>query len=69
MIRTQVSSSNVMEVGYDLETATLEIMFKGDMVYQYFDVPESQYQNLINAGSVGEYLNDNIKGVFRYAKL
>lgn len=69
MNRTQVSSSNVLEVGYDPQTSTLEVMFHGGNVYQYFDVPEHHYHGLISADSVGGYLNNNIKGVFRYARL
>ena len=69
MNRIPVSSSNVLEVGYDPRTSTLEVMFQGGYVYQYYDVPEHHYRGLISAGSVGGYLNNNIKGVFRYARL
>ena len=69
MNRIQVSSSNVMEVGYDPQTTTLEILFKGGNVYQYFDVPEHHYHGLVTAESIGRYLNENIKGIFRYARL
>ncbi len=37
-------------------------------IYQYFDVPEPYYQALISDSSPGTYLNQNIKGVFRYAR-
>lgn len=69
MNRTPVSSSNVVSVGYDPNTLTLEVEFKGNSVYQYFDVPEAVYQELMQASSIGQYLNANIKQSYRYAKV
>lgn len=68
MNRTPVQSSNVASVGYDSGTLTLEVEFTNGMVYQYFDVPEVEYHNLIGAGSVGKYLNQNIKNSYRYSQ-
>jgi len=62
-------SSNVASVGYDHKTQTLEVEFTNGSVYQYFDVPQSVYDQLINADSVGKYLNVNIKGSYRYARV
>jgi hypothetical protein len=69
MNRTYVTSSNVESVGYDLNSQTLEVEFKNGYVYQYFDVPETIYDSMLNAESAGKYLIDNIKGVFRYARV
>lgn len=69
MYRTPVQSSNVVSVGYDSTTMTLEIEFVGGSVYQYFDVPELEYSNLIGAESVGGYLHRNIKNSYRYLKI
>jgi hypothetical protein len=69
MDRNQVSSSNVSSVGYDPATQTLEVEFSNGNVYQYFDVPEPVYQQLIQAASLGAFLNGNIKGSYRYARL
>jgi len=69
MNRTPVTSSNVMSVGYDRNTLTLEVEFKTGSVYQYFDVPEAVYQELMSAASVGTYLNQNIKNSYRYAQI
>ena len=46
MDRTPVSSSNLASVGYDPSTKTLEIEFNDGAVYQYDDVPESEYTGL-----------------------
>jgi hypothetical protein len=69
MNRTPVSSSNVASVGYEPSSMTLEVEFNSGAIYQYFDVPEVEYQNLMGAESVGKYLNQNIKNVFRYAQI
>jgi len=69
MNRIPVSSSNVATVGYDSETQTLIIEFNNGGVYQYFDVSQDIYEALISADSVGKYLNANIKGYYRYARV
>jgi len=69
MTRIPVTSSNVDSVGYDTGTQTLEVEFKNGYIYQYFDVPETIYQQMINADSAGKFLINNIKGVYRYARV
>lgn len=69
MTRTPVSSSNVVAVDYDPSRMTLEVEFYNGSVYQYFDVPEAEYQEFLGAESKGKYLNANIKPNYRCAKL
>ncbi|WP_149088096.1 KTSC domain-containing protein [Pseudomonas prosekii] len=69
MERSPVSSSNVESVGYDEDSETLEVEFKNGTLYQYFDVPQSAFNGLVNADSVGVYLAENIKGVYRYSRV
>ena len=69
MNRTPVTSSSVASIGYDPNTMTLEVEFSDGSVYQYFDVPEPVYQDLMSASSVGTYLNRNIKANYRYAQI
>ena len=69
MRRQAVISSNISEVGYDENSRTLEALFTNGNLYQYFDVPPQIYAELMQAGSVGQYLNANIKGNFRYARV
>lgn len=65
----EVSSSNVARVRYDSSTMILEVEYHSGSVYQYFDVPETVYQQLIQSGSVGSFMHENIRGVYRYARL
>lgn len=69
MERQSVSSSNVSSVGYDPASSTLEVEFLDGSVYQYFDVPQQIADGLVGAASVGSFLNQNIKGTYRYVKL
>ncbi len=69
MNRTAVISSNVASIGYDANTMTLEVEFTNGSVYQYFDVPGTEYHALLNAPSVGSYLNQNVKTSYRYAQI
>jgi hypothetical protein len=70
MNRTPVAnSSNIASVGYDAATQTMEVEFTNGNVYQYFDVPEVVYQELLRAESAGKFLNAQIKGVYRFARL
>jgi hypothetical protein len=64
-----LDSTNINSVCYYEDTETLEIEFHNGYVYQYFDVPESFYTNLLGAGSRGKYFSENIKGRFRYARI
>lgn len=69
MNRTPVDSSNLVSVGYEPNSVTLEIEFKGGSVYQYFDVPETEWESLMRASSHGTYFNAHIKYNYRYTKL
>ena len=69
MRRQPVSSSNLAEVGYHAPTQTLEVCFKSGRTYQYFDVPERIRNGLMTAGSPGGYLNREVKGKYRYARV
>jgi uncharacterized protein len=69
MERKPVSSSNIASIGYDENSSTLEIEFLNNSIYQYFDVPQHIYQALMQADSHGQYLAQNIKGVYRYSKI
>jgi len=69
MKMTPVSSTNLASVGYDSETRTLRVEFKSGAVYEYYNVPEAEYQGLIDASSKGSYFHQNIKGRYSYSKI
>lgn len=57
MRRRRVESSVIRSVGYERETAMLEVEFDSDRVYRYFAVPNTVYEGLMGAESVGAYFN------------
>ena len=69
MQRIPVSSSNVASIGYDATNLVLEVEFQNGGVYQYFDVPQNAYDELMTASSMGGYLNTVIKQNYRYARV
>lgn len=67
--RTTVVSSNILSVGYDDNTETLEVEFVHGGVYQYYGVPETVYRELMQAPSKGQYLNAYIKDRYPYSRV
>lgn len=66
--RTPVASSNIASVGYDVENKILEIEFHHGAVYQYFDLPENSYQELMHSPAIGSFFMNEIKDIFEYKK-
>lgn len=69
MHRTPVTSSNIRFIGYDPQSATLEVEFTSGDVYQYFNVPDHLYRRFMNASSHGQFLSEYIKYSYRYKKV
>lgn len=63
------NSSNVKAIGYDPESKTLRVEFLSGGTYDYAGVPQSEFNALESAGSVGGYLAKNIKGKFPSQKV
>lgn len=59
--RQKVKSSHLDEVGYDLESKTLEVLFHNGDIWRYSPVSEEAKNALLNADSVGSYFTKNIK--------
>ncbi|HMJ13047.1 MAG TPA: KTSC domain-containing protein [Polyangiaceae bacterium] len=64
MKRARVRSSSVASVGYDDAEFVLEIEFHNGKVYRYRDVPAAAHRLLLQAPSVGEFVNTVIKPRF-----
>ncbi len=64
-----VDSTNVEAIGYDGNKLELHVRFLSGSSYVYFDVPETVFEEFLRTSSKGGYLNDNIKGVYSFAKL
>lgn len=64
--RIPVASSNIAAVGYDKEAHILEIEFHHGAIYQYVDVPEKVYEELMGSPSQGAYYMNEIKSKFKF---
>jgi hypothetical protein len=64
-----VQSSSIEQVGYDSAAHELHIVFKDSGAYYiYFAVPSEVYEEFVNASSLGNYFNRQIKRVYDYRK-
>ncbi len=64
-----VDSSNIDSVGYDSDERTLRVQFHSGRVYDYLNVDQDVYRDLINATSVGSYFNSNIRTFYNYQEV
>jgi hypothetical protein len=55
MERKAVKSSNIVSVGYDHASKTLEVEFKSGGVYRYADVTPERHAAMMAAPSVGSF--------------
>lgn len=69
MERVSVSSSNIASIGHDTSSQTLEVEFLNGSIYEYYDVPEHVYQELISASSVGGYFAQRVKNVYGFSRI
>lgn len=69
--RLPVDSSIIASIGYEAESMTLDIEFRGSgTVYRYFKVPEREYRAFLAADSKGTYLNQQFKKAgYRFVKI
>lgn len=69
MQRTLVESSNVVSIGYDAETETLEVEFHSGNVYQYRDVPEVVFRDFMSTSSKGRFFSQDIRGQYPHSQV
>jgi hypothetical protein len=69
MEREAVSSSNLVSVGYNPDSETLEVEFKNSGIYEYYNVPQFMYDRLMQAGSIGTFFNTEIKTSYACSKV
>jgi hypothetical protein len=69
MDRVPVESSVLASISYLPEARLLEIEFRSGAIYQYFDVPQQTYTELLIAESKGIFFNANIRNRFSSKQL
>lgn len=61
-------SSNINRFRYDDPNKVLTVEFKNGGTYSYFDVPVPVFEQFKSSLSKGQFLAQQIKGVYRYAR-
>lgn len=69
MIRDPVASSNIASMGYDAGSETLEVEFNNGSIYQYFNVPMHLFDQLLAAGSKGQFMHLYIRNAYPYSRV
>lgn len=57
IIREPVQSSMISSIGWgeeDKSDETLQVEFSGGKIANYYDVPESVFQDIMNSASIGQ---------------
>jgi hypothetical protein len=62
-------SSNISRFKYDETSQVLTVEFNNGGMYNYYDVPNTVYEQMQTASSKGKFLAQAIKGTYRYAKV
>lgn len=63
----EIKSSNIKRV--DWKDRVLTVEFRQGGKYEYYDVPESVYEGMINAQSAGKFFHTMIKDIYNYKKV
>jgi hypothetical protein len=61
-------SSNIARFAYEAPSQVLTVEFKTGGTYNYFDIPDVIFEQMTTASSKGQFLAQQIKGRFRYAR-
>ena len=65
---TNFESSTISAFDYIKESKVLIVEFKNGGRYKYFDVPATIFEQMKAAPSKGQFLAQNVKGAYRYAR-
>lgn len=63
----QIESSHLSDVEWS--QGVLTITFRDGASYEYYDVPQGIFQELLAAGSPGRFFRENIKGQFDFQRV
>ena len=69
MVRSPVTSSSLVAVGYDPARRELEVQFVSGSIYRYFGVVPQAYEALMRAASKGRHFNEAIRDRYRFVRL
>lgn len=65
----RVTSSNISSIGYNSSSKRLVFLFNDGSKYEYYNVPEKVYQELMASESKSGYAHKNIYEGYEYSKI
>ena len=69
-MRLKAVQSEMLDlVGYDPRAQILEVVFNSGDRYRYFEVPPEEYERLMDAESIGQYMHKHIIGHYDYERV
>lgn len=69
MLRIPVESSDIVSIGYDEPSRTLEIEFQNNRVYQYLEVESDLHTQLMRADSHGQFFQTFVARKYRFKRV
>jgi citrate synthase len=67
--RIRVKSSNIYSVGYNSKEMILQIQFLNGVVYEYYGIPKSLFNDFMTAKSKGKFAIRYIYYSYRYERV
>jgi hypothetical protein len=69
-VRLKVVQSEMLDlVRYDPGAQILEVVFNSGDRYRYLGVPPAEYEGLMSAESIGEYMHMHVIGHYDYERV
>lgn len=65
---SSIESRLIKEVKYDPFMQVMTVYFWNGSEYEYIDVPEETYQELLQAESAGKYFHSQVRGKFHFLR-
>jgi KTSC domain len=64
-----VKSTNIVSVGYDEVNRILEIEFKIHIIHHYFEVPLSQFIDLMKATNIDDFYSQYVQNKYHFDEI
>jgi lysyl-tRNA synthetase class 2 len=64
-----VDSTAIEEIAYNLKSSIMKITFMSGAVYNYYGVPESEYESLVEASSIGRKFVSDVRNDYIYTRI
>ena len=62
-------SVNVKSISFEKKNNTFDLTYRNGKVYRYLDFEESLFKQAIESTHIGKFLNDHVKGNFRFVQI